>query len=131
MNRKRCQLEAPSSVAASYNEGDTVCRPASSVIATKGTPRQILAKITQIRAQVTSPRKLMFSVIMPICLSDQEMIENCESKIHQNASADSTVGTMNGISTSARSIALKGMFSFNSSARYSPIPNFIALATKV
>jgi hypothetical protein len=45
------------------------------------------------------------------------MIENCESKIHQNASADSTVGTMKGISTSARSIALNGMFSFNNSAR--------------
>ena len=45
------------------------------------------------------------------------MIENCESKIHQNASADNTVGTMNGISTSARSIALNGIFSFNSSAR--------------
>ena len=59
----------------------------------------------------------MFSVISPICLSDQEMIENCESKIHQNASAESTVGTMKGISTSARSIALNGMFSFNSSAR--------------
>ena len=87
------------------------------MIATKGTPRQILAKITHIRAQVTSPRKLIFWVIRPRCLSDQEMIENCESKIHQNASADSTVGTMKGISTSARSIALNGMFSFKSSAR--------------
>ena len=48
----------------------------------------------------------MFSVIKPICFSDQEMIENCESKTHQNASADSTVGTMKGISTIARSIAL-------------------------
>ena len=59
----------------------------------------------------------MFWVIRPSCFSDHEMIENCESKIHQNASADSTVGTMKGISTSARSIALNGMFSFNSSAR--------------
>src|ERR1700730_18302966 len=117
MNRKRCQLEAPSSVAASYSDGDTVCRPASRVIATKGTPRQMLAKITQIRAQVVSPRKLIFCVIRPRCLSDHEMIENCESKIHQNANADSTVGTMKGINTSARSMALNGMFSFNSSAR--------------
>ncbi len=31
--------------------------------------------------------------------------------------AESTVGTMNGISTMARSIALNGMFSFSSSAR--------------
>src|SRR5271169_6591082 len=91
----------------------------------------MLAKITQIRAQVTSPRKLIFSVITPRCLSDHETIENCESKIHQNASADSTVGTIKGISTSARSIALNGMFSFNSNARYSPIANLIALATNV
>src|ERR1043166_529630 len=117
MKRKRCHVVAPSSVAASYNEGDTVCSPASSVIATKGTPRQILAKITQIRAHVVSPRKLMLWSRMPRCLNDQEMIENWESKIHQKASADSTVGTMKGISTAARSIALNGKFSFRSSAR--------------
>src|SRR5207245_1847232 len=87
--------------------GDTVCRPASSVIATKGTPRQILAKITQIRAHVVSPRKLMFWVIRPICFKDHEMIENWESKIQQNASRDSTVGTMKGISTSARTMNQK------------------------
>src|SRR5689334_25306164 len=96
MWRNICQREAPSKVAASWSEGDTVCRPASSVIATNGTPRQILAKITQILAQVVSPRKLMLLVIRWRCFSDHEMIENCESKIHQNASADSTVGTMKG-----------------------------------
>src|ERR1700761_9730882 len=96
MWRNICQRVAPSSVAASYSDGETVCRPASSVIATNGTPRQMLAKITQIRAQVVSPRKLMFWVMRPRCFSDQEMIENWESKIHQNASADSTVGTMKG-----------------------------------
>src|SRR5882757_1502329 len=117
MKRNISHLLAPSSVAASYSEGCTVCNPASSVIATKGTPRQILAKITQPRAQVGSPRKLMFWVIKPRCFSDHEMIENCESKIHQKASADSTVGTMKGIKTSARSTALNGMFSFNNSAR--------------
>src|SRR3954471_17012243 len=131
MWRNICQRVAPSSVAASYSEGCTVCRPTSSVIATNGTPRQILAKITQIRAQVVSPKKLMFCEISPRCFSDHEMIENCESKIHQNASADSTVGTMNGISTSARSIALNGMFSLSNSARYSPIANLKAEAMKV
>src|SRR3954469_6557232 len=131
MKRNISHFDAPSSVAASYSEGCTVCRPASSVIATNGTPRQILAKITQMRAQVVSPRKLMFCEISPRCFSDHEMIENCESKIHQNASADSTVGTMNGIRTSARSIALNGMFSLSSSARYRPTANLIALATKV
>src|SRR6185437_70916 len=104
-------------VAASYSDGDTVCRPASNVIATNGTPRQILAKITDQRAFQTSPRKLMFSVIIPIFLSDQEMIENCGSNSHQNAIAESTVGTMKGISTTARMIALNGSRSLSRSAR--------------
>src|ERR1700712_2272210 len=112
-------------VAASYSDGDTVCRPASSVIATKGTPRQILAKITDQRAFQTSPRKSILTVINPIFFSDQEMIENCGSKIHQKAMADSTVGTMKGISTTARRMALNGNRSFSSSARYSPTANLM------
>ena len=45
------------------------------------------------------------------------MIENWLSKIHQNAMADSTVGTMNGISTMERISALNGRFWLSSSAR--------------
>src|SRR6478752_6174005 len=108
MKRKRCHGVAPSMVAASYSDGDTVCSPASNVMATKGTPRQILAKITDQRAFQTSPRKLMFSVMSPIFRNDQEMMENCGSNSHQNAMAESTVGTMKGISTTARIIALNG-----------------------
>src|ERR1700742_2577118 len=99
-------------------------------MATNGTPRQMLAKITQTRAQGVSPRKLLL-VIRWRCFSDHEMIENCESKIHQNASADSTVGTMNGTRIAARRIALNGMFSLSSSAKYSPIANLNALAIEV
>src|SRR6476469_3601710 len=117
MKRKRCHGVAPSMVAASYSEGDTVCSPASSVIATNGTPRQILAKITDQRAFHMSPRKSMLVVIRCIFFSDQEMIENCGSNSHQNAMAESTVGTMNGISTTARMIALNGNLSFSNSAR--------------
>src|SRR5215831_8611030 len=117
MKRKRCHLVAPSMVAASYSEGDTVCSPASNVIATNGTPRQMLAKITDQRAFQMSPRKSILVVIRPIFLSDHEMIENCGSNSHQNAMADSTVGTMNGTSTRARRIALKGRFSFSNNAR--------------
>src|SRR6478672_5118594 len=117
MKRKRCQGVAPSMVAASYSDGDTVCRPASSVIATNGTPRQILAKITDQRAFQMSPRKSILAVIRPLFLSDHEMIENCGSNSHQNAMAESTVGTMNGISTRARRIALNGNLSFSNSAR--------------
>src|SRR5215475_13032111 len=99
MWRNICQRVAPSRVAASYSEGDTVCRPASSVIATNGTPRQMLAKITDQRAFHASPRKSMLLVIRFILRSDQEMIENCGSNSHQNAMAESTVGTMKGMST--------------------------------
>src|SRR5215813_8082095 len=106
---KRCHGVAPSMVAASYSEGDTVCNPASSVIATNGTPRQTLAKITDQRAFQKSPRKSMFVEISPAFLSVQDTIENWLSKIHQNAMAESTVGTMNGINTIARMIALNGM----------------------
>src|SRR5215831_20094392 len=117
MKRKRCHVVAPSRVAASYSEGDTVCSPASSVIATNGTPRQILAKITDQRAFQILPRKSILAVIRPIFLSDHEMIENCGSNSHQNAMAESTVGTMNGTSTKARRMALNGRFSLSSSAR--------------
>src|SRR6478609_5065511 len=117
MKRKRCHGVAPSMVAASYSEGDTVCSPASSVIATNGTPRQMLAKITDQRAFHMSPRKSMLVVMRCIFFSDQEMIENCGSNHQQKAMAESTVGTIKGMSTSARMIALKGSFSFRSSAR--------------
>ena len=59
------------------------------------------------------------------------MTENCGSKIHQKAIADSTVGTMKGISTTARMMALNGRFSFSSSARYRPMANLMTLATSV
>src|SRR5882672_10765323 len=104
-------------VAASYSEGDTVCSPASSVIATNGTPRQILAKITDQRAVHGSPRKSMLAEIKCSFLSDQEMMENWLSNSHQKAIAESTVGTMKGISTTERMIALNGKFSLRSSAR--------------
>ena len=45
------------------------------------------------------------------------MIENCGSKIHQKAIADSTVGTMNGIRIAALTIARNGMCLLRRSAR--------------
>ena len=75
--------------------------PASRVMAMNGTPRQILAKITDQRAFQVSPRKSMLVAISPILRSDQDTIENLPSKIHQ-AMADSTVGTMNGSARSPR-----------------------------
>lgn len=86
-------------------------------MAMNGTPRQMLAKITQARAMAGSPRKSMLPSITPRCRRDQEMIENWLSKIHQNAMADRTVGTTNGISTIDRMIDLNGMFLLSSSAR--------------
>ena len=52
-------------VAASYSEGGTVCSPASSVMAMNGTPRQILAKMTDQRAFQVSPRKSILEAIKP------------------------------------------------------------------
>src|SRR5438067_2308384 len=55
--RKRCHGVAPSSAAASYSEGEIVCSPASRVMATNGTPRQILANMVDSRAFHGLPRK--------------------------------------------------------------------------
>src|SRR6185295_17600469 len=96
-----------------------------------GTPRQTLAKITLQRAFQASPRKLILASIQPSFFSDHDTIENCGSKIHQNATAESTVGTMKGISTIARTSAFNGMLWFNSTARYRPMPNLSTLATTV
>ena len=59
------------------------------------------------------------------------MIENWLSKIHQKASADSTVGTTQGSSTMARKKLFIGSFSFRSSASQRPSPNFSTEATVV
>src|SRR5262245_2146839 len=104
-------------VAASYSEAGMVCSPARRVMAMNGTPRQMLAKITDQRAFQVSPRKSILLAISPSLRSDHDTIENWLSKIHQKAMADSTVGTMNGISTIARMIALNGMLWLSSSAR--------------
>src|SRR5688572_13458617 len=96
-----------------------------------GTPRQTLAKMTLQRAFHASPRKLMLPSIHPSWRRDQEITENCGSKIHQKAIAESTVGTMKGMRITARIIALNGMFWLSSRARYKPIANLKTLATNV
>ena len=83
----------------------------------KGTPRQTLTKITLACACSGTPRKSTLVEISPIFLSDQEMIENCGSKIHQKAIADSTVGTMNGIRITDRTSDRNGIFLLRRSAR--------------
>src|SRR5215212_2023282 len=131
MWRNICQGVAPSRVAASYSDGGTVCRPARRVIAMNGTPRQMLAKITLACAWSGTPRKSMLPEMSPIFLKVHETIENCGSKIHQKAIAESTVGTMNGIRITARTIARNGMYLLRRRARYSPMTNLNALATTV
>jgi len=59
----------------------------------------------------------MLVEISPTLRRLHEMMENWLSNSHQNAMAESTVGTMKGISTTARSIALNGRFSFSRIAR--------------
>src|SRR5665213_3139253 len=104
-------------VAASYSEGETVCNPANRVMATKGTPRQILTKVRHQRAFQGSPRKSMYCLISPSLTRLHEMIENCASKIHQKAMAESTVGTTNGMSTIERRSALNRKFLLSNNAR--------------
>ncbi len=131
MRRNRCQDVAPSSAAASCREVGMVWRPASSEIATKGMPRQTLAAMTERRALVASPRKLIGVSMIPACISTQEMIENWLSKIHQKASADRTVGTTQGRRITARKKVLKGRCSFRMIASQRPSANFRIEATAV
>ena len=131
IRRKRCHEVAPSSAAASFSDCGMVCRPARSEMATKGMPRQTLAAITDQRAFHGSPRKLIGCEIQPHCISTQEMIENWLSKIHQKASAESTVGTTQGRRTMARKKLFNGRFSLRISASHRPSPNFRIEATKV
>ena len=59
------------------------------------------------------------------------MIENWLSKIHQKASAESTVGTTQGRRMMARKKLLNGRFSLRISASQRPSPNFRIEATTV
>src|SRR5262245_59724556 len=74
-----CHGVAPSIEAASYSDGEMVCSPASSEMATNGTPRQTLAAIVDMRASQGSPRKSMYWLISPILVSVQLTTENCVS----------------------------------------------------
>src|SRR5690606_1700436 len=98
-------------------------------MATNGIPRQTFAAITDARAFVGSPKKLIGLLINPISINAQEIIENWESNIHQNASADSTVGTTQGRRIIARKKDLIGRFSLRSSASHKPSTNFNTDAT--
>src|SRR5437868_13966658 len=74
-----CEGVAPSIEEASYSEGGMVCRPARSEMATNGTPRRMLAAITDKRASQGSPRKSMYRSMRPIFVRVQLITENCES----------------------------------------------------
>ena len=56
-----------------------VCKPASSVMATNGIPRQMLAAMTDARALFGSPRKSMLLSKMPVATKNQLMIESWAS----------------------------------------------------
>ncbi len=63
--QNRAQGRAPSIAAASWSSGLMVCRPASRVMAKKGTPRQILMTMIDVMARSGSPSQLMRVVISP------------------------------------------------------------------
>src|ERR1039457_2390677 len=100
-------------------------------MATKGMPRQIFAATTEKRAFQLSPRKLMLVWIRPAFTSTHEMIENWLSYIHQNAIAESVVGTIQGKRRIARMKDLRAIFWLSSKASNNPRTNLNTLATAV
>src|SRR5204863_4479563 len=102
--QNRCQALAPSSAAASCRSGLMVCNPASSVIAKKGMPRQVLTSTAHHIAQSPSERNGSRSVISPVWNSSQFITLNVGSNIQRQAKAESTVGMMKGSSIEARMI---------------------------
>src|SRR4030042_1656672 len=74
-----------------------------------GTPRQIFTRHTDEIARLGSPRKLMFCLITPRDLSSQEMGLKTGSKIMNQPSVESAVGTIHGTITAARIGLLKRM----------------------
>src|SRR5512134_3923592 len=105
--QKRCHALAPSSAAASCRSGLIVCRPASSVIAKNGVPRQVLTTIAHHMAQSLFDRNGRRSLIQPALYRVQLITLNVGSNIQRQAKVDSTVGMMNGSSIHARIIRLK------------------------
>src|SRR6478735_12245957 len=97
----------------------------------KGMPRQMLTAMTAAWACSGTPRKSTLVEISPSFRSDQETIENCGSKIHQKAIAESTVGTMKGIRIIDRTSERNGIFLLSRMARYSPMANLKVLAIAV
>ena len=86
-----------------------------------GMPRQMLARHTEEMASFGSPRKLMFCLIRPRCLNNQEKGLNTGSKIMNQPRVESAVGTIQGIITAARTGLLNRMLLFRTSA--SPRPS--------
>ena len=65
MYQKRPSTPAPSTRAASYSSSGMACRPASSMMAKKGTPRQTLVAMTAGMARLGFESQATFSVMRP------------------------------------------------------------------
>ena len=76
--QKRCQAEAPSTLAARSNWSGTVCRPAISMIMAKGNSRQMLTTISEGRTVLTLSMKLGGRLTKPSCISTAPMTPNSE-----------------------------------------------------
>src|SRR5512143_1712537 len=85
-----------------------------------GIPRQIFTRHTDEIARVGLPRKLMFCLITPRDLSSQEMGLKTGSRIMNQPSVESAVGTIHGIITAARTGLLKRIRVFRTMANPSP-----------
>src|SRR5262245_11753272 len=100
--QNRFQAFAPSSAAASCRSGLIVCKPASSVIAKNGMPRQVLTRIAHHIAQAPADRNGSRAVVQAAWKSVQLSTLEVGSNIQRQANVESTVGMMNGSSIQAR-----------------------------
>src|SRR3970282_132489 len=100
--QKRCQPLAPSRDAASWRSGLIGCRPASSVLAKNGMPRQVLTTIAHQSAQSPLDRNGSLVTMNPVWYRSQFRTLNVGSNIQRQANVESTVGTMKGSSIAAR-----------------------------
>src|SRR5262249_22470776 len=118
--QKRCQPLAPSREAASCRSGLMVCRPASSVMAKNGMPRQVLTTIAHHIPYSPLDRNGSLVVISPARNKSQFSTLKVGSNIQRQANVDSTVGTMNGSSIEARTRRFPRKLRFSSRASHIP-----------
>src|SRR5262245_8974723 len=129
--QKRFHPFAPSSDAASWRSGLMVCKPARSVIAKNGMPRQVFTTMAHHMAYAPSDRKGTLVTINPLWYRNQFRTLKVGSNIQRHANVDSTVGMMNGSSMEARMMRLPRKLRLSSRASHMPSASLKRVAQNV